>query len=157
MPIVCYDNANRQYGGEHMYSVATALGGKKKMGAGVRADDYNEFIQKGIPVEAGNFFKQLLHLTDKEFAKALGISERSFHRKKGMERLPVNASDRLYRFARIFSFAVEVLGSEDNARQWLRTPHFSLEQQTPLEMLKTDAGAKEVDDILGRIKYGMPL
>ncbi|MBF0557264.1 MAG: DUF2384 domain-containing protein [Nitrospirae bacterium] len=139
-----------------MYNVTNALGGKKKIGNVI--SDYNEIILKGIPVEAGNFFKELLRLTDKEFAKALGISERSFHRKKGKQgRLPVSASDRLYRFARIFSFAVEVMGSEENARQWLSTPHFSLERKTPLEMLKTDAGAKEVDDILGRIKYGMPV
>ena len=159
MTNVCYDNVIRQHGGDGMYDISVALGGKKALGKSAdKAGDYNAIIQSGISVEAGNHFKDLLHLTDKEFSKVLGISERSFHRKKGAKaKLSVNASDRLYRFARIFSYAVEVIGSEDNARKWLLAPHFSFEGKTPLEMLKTDAGAKDVEVVLAAIRYGAPL
>ncbi len=139
-----------------MYSIETALGGKKKIGEHKAGLD--EVILKGLPVEAANYFKQLLKLTDKEFAQVLGMSERSFHRQKqSVKRLPVNASDRLYRHARIFSLAVAVLGSEESARKWLMAPHFSLNGRSPMEVIATDAGAKKVELILGRIKYGVAL
>jgi putative toxin-antitoxin system antitoxin component (TIGR02293 family) len=58
---------------------------------------------------------------------------------------------------RVLKLAVEVMGSEESAQEWLLAPHFSLDTVPPIEMLKTDDGAKEVEDILGRIKHGMCL
>ena len=78
----------------------------------------------------------------------------------GKVRFPVKGmskSDRLYRFANIFPFAVEILGSEYNACKWLLAPHFSFKGKTPMEKLKTDAGAKEVEVILAAIRYGASL
>ena len=62
-----------------------------------------------------------------------------------------------YRVTDAYALAVEVIGSAENTRRWLLAPHFSLEGKAPLEMLKTDEGAKEVEDLLGRIKHGMCL
>jgi putative toxin-antitoxin system antitoxin component (TIGR02293 family) len=51
--------------------------------------------------------------------------------------------------------AVEVLESEENARQWLTSPQFGLGGEVPLEYAGTEVGAREVEDLLGRIEYGV--
>ena len=45
--------------------------------------------------------------------------------------------------------------SEANARQWLNAPQFGLGGAIPLEYAGTEVGAREVEDLLGRIEYGV--
>lgn len=142
-----------------MYSVITAFGGRKHLGAEPKKNsEFDSIIRKGIPVAAGNYIKELLRLSDKEFADAIGLSQRTLIRKKkASTRLSTGASDRLYRLARIFAFAVEVLGDEQHAREWLHDTQIALGNRTPLDMMRTDAGAGEVESLLGRIKHGVVL
>ena len=51
--------------------------------------------------------------------------------------------------------AVEVMESEKNARQWLTAPQFGLGGAVPLEYAETEVGAREVEDLLGRIEQGV--
>ena len=51
--------------------------------------------------------------------------------------------------------AVEVLESMDHARQWLTSPQLGLGGSVPLEYAETEVGAREVEDLLGRIEYGV--
>jgi putative toxin-antitoxin system antitoxin component (TIGR02293 family) len=46
-----------------------------------------------------------------------------------------------------------VLGSQDEAEQWLRRPAIGLEQKRPIELLTTPAGVKLVEEYLGRLEY----
>jgi putative toxin-antitoxin system antitoxin component (TIGR02293 family) len=51
--------------------------------------------------------------------------------------------------------AVEVMESEENARQWLASPQLGLGGAIPLDYATTEVGAREVEDLLGRIEYGV--
>lgn len=51
--------------------------------------------------------------------------------------------------------AVKVLESEENARVWMTSPQIGLGGAVPMEYASTDAGACEVEDLLGRIDYGV--
>ena len=51
--------------------------------------------------------------------------------------------------------AVEVMESEENARKWLASPQAGLGGAVPLEYAETEVGAREVEDLLGRIEYGV--
>lgn len=62
---------------------------------------------------------------------------------------------RATRVARIRAEAVRVFGTEAKAVGWLNTPHRLLDDQTPLEAIKTDLGLQMVTTILGRIEYGV--
>jgi putative toxin-antitoxin system antitoxin component (TIGR02293 family) len=64
-------------------------------------------------------------------------------------------SDRAFRLARILAHAVEVFESIERARDWLKSENRALDGQPPFELLDTDAGAQEVDDVLGRIEHGI--
>jgi len=57
--------------------------------------------------------------------------------------------------ARTVSQAVEVLGSIDKARTWLKTPNRALGCEMPLDLLDTEIGARQVEEILLRINYGI--
>ena len=51
--------------------------------------------------------------------------------------------------------AVEVFGGIEQARQWLSSPQFGLGGAIPLEYARTEVGAREVENLLGRIGYGV--
>jgi putative toxin-antitoxin system antitoxin component (TIGR02293 family) len=64
-------------------------------------------------------------------------------------------SDRAVRLARTVAFAEEMIGDPDKAASWLRAPNRALSGSRPIELLDTDAGAKKVRNVLGRIAYGI--
>lgn len=137
--------------------IISILGGTESLGHSVKgAMDLVDVIEKGIPWEAVLHVKSLFMLTDREFAETLGMSQRTLSRKrKAAERLTPVASDRLYRMARIFALAKDVLEDEKRAMTWLRQQQVGLGGRTPLELMHTEAGAREVEDLLGRIEYGV--
>jgi putative toxin-antitoxin system antitoxin component (TIGR02293 family) len=51
--------------------------------------------------------------------------------------------------------AEEVLGSRERAGAWLRGPVRALGEARPLELLDTDLGAQQVEQVLGRIEHGV--
>jgi putative toxin-antitoxin system antitoxin component (TIGR02293 family) len=57
--------------------------------------------------------------------------------------------------ARVYANAVEMIGDEERAIEWLNTPNRALGGEKPLDQLDTDLGARMVEDILGRIAYGV--
>jgi putative toxin-antitoxin system antitoxin component (TIGR02293 family) len=85
----------------------------------------------------------------------LGISKATLHRRKAGGRLAPAESDRVVRFARLMGRAVVVLESEATARQWLSSPQFGLGGAVPLEYAETELGAREVEDLLGRLEHGV--
>jgi putative toxin-antitoxin system antitoxin component (TIGR02293 family) len=85
----------------------------------------------------------------------LAISKATLHRRKAAGRLEPAESDRVLRFARLLGRAVEVMESEEAARQWLSAPQTGLGGAVPLDYAGTEVGAREVEDLLGRIEYGV--
>ena len=65
------------------------------------------------------------------------------------------ASDRLYRVASTLSQVVEVLGSIDKAHVWLKSPNRALGSEMPLDLLGTEIGARQVEEVLLRLNYGI--
>jgi len=86
----------------------------------------------------------------------LGISKATFHRRKGTgKKLKPSVSDRVVRFAKLLGKAIKVLGDLDDAKRWLNSPQFGLGGAVPLDYAKTEVGAREVENLLGRIEYGV--
>ena len=48
-----------------------------------------------------------------------------------------------------------VMESVENGRRWLNSPQVGLGGATPLEYAETEVGAREVEDLLGRIEHGV--
>lgn len=85
----------------------------------------------------------------------LGIPERTLARRRQEKRLRPEESDRLYRVARIATLAEEVLGGKERACRWLRRPNRALGNAAPFDHLDTELGARQVEDVLGRIAHGV--
>ena len=59
--------------------------------------------------------------------------------------------------AGLWAEATDVWGGEEEARAFLFRPHPLLEGRTPIDLvLGSDLGARLVEDILGRLRYGSP-
>ncbi len=112
-------------------------------------------IQIGLPVRELGDLQASLAVPMERLAPMLGISKATLHRRKAGGRLAPAESDRVVRFARLMGKAVEVMESEENARQWLTSPQFGLGGAVPLDYARTEVGAREVEDLLGRIEYGV--
>ncbi len=114
-----------------------------------------EILRLGLPVEELEVLQDSLDVPMDKLALMLGISKATLHRRKAGGRLGPAESDRVVRFARLMGKAVEVLESERSARRWLNSPQLGLGGAVPLEFAETEVGAREVEDLLGRIEYGV--
>jgi putative toxin-antitoxin system antitoxin component (TIGR02293 family) len=114
-----------------------------------------EVLRVGLPVQELNDLQATLAVPMDKLVPMLGISKATLHRRKAEGRLDQAESDRVVRFARLMGKAVEVMESEEGARQWLNSPQFGLGGAVPLEYAETEVGAREVENLLGRIEYGV--
>ena len=76
------------------------------------------------------------------------------HRKSRHEALTHDESDRAVRIARIASLAEEVFGNDAKAARWLRKAKTRFEGRSPFELLRTEAGARLVEEMLLQLDYG---
>jgi putative toxin-antitoxin system antitoxin component (TIGR02293 family) len=112
-------------------------------------------LKAGFPVAELDDLQSNLYLPMDKLAPMLGISKATLHRRKNAGRLDAAESDRVLRFARILGRAAEVMESLENGRHWLTSPQVGLGGAVPLEYAETEVGAREVEDLLGRIEYGV--
>lgn len=77
------------------------------------------------------------------------------HRLKDDKPLSPEESDKAVRVARVWDEACEVFGSMEKAGRWLRRPTRQLGGETPMDLLDTEIGARQVENALGEIAHGM--
>jgi putative toxin-antitoxin system antitoxin component (TIGR02293 family) len=113
-------------------------------------------VRKGLPANSITALAERLDLGNGAVSHKLGIPQRTLTRRLSRRsRLTAAESDRTVRLARVYANAVEMIGEEEKAVEWLRTPNRALGGERPLDLLDTDVGAREVEDVLGRIAYGV--
>lgn len=112
-------------------------------------------VQFGLPVRELDDLQTNLKVPMDKLGPMLGISKATLHRRKLSGRLDQAESDRVVRYARLLGKAIEVMESKENARQWLSAPQVGLGGAVPLEYAETEVGAREVEDLLGRIEHGV--
>ncbi|MEZ0389687.1 MAG: antitoxin Xre/MbcA/ParS toxin-binding domain-containing protein [Verrucomicrobium sp.] len=131
------------------YRVKTRFPGNMTSGELISA------IEKGLPFQELVALQESFGVSLERLAGILGMAKATLNRRRVQGRLIPEESDRIVRFARLMSKAVEVLESEDQARLWLTCPQTGLGGAIPLEYARTEVGAREVDDLLSRIEYGV--
>ena len=114
-----------------------------------------KLIQGGLKLDELEKLRAILDLPMEKLAATLGISKATLHRRKASGRLDPGESDRVVRFARLVGKAVDVFESQEDARTWLSSPQVGLGGAAPLEYAATEVGAREVENLLGRIEYGV--
>jgi putative toxin-antitoxin system antitoxin component (TIGR02293 family) len=114
-----------------------------------------QVIQNGLAMKELEDLQTSIGLPMEKLFPLLGISKATHHRRKASGKLDAGESDRVVRFARLMGKAIAVMESEENARQWLNSPQVGLGGAVPLAFAATEVGAREVEDLLGRIEHGV--
>jgi len=136
-------------------AVVRELGGERTLGCHLSSDgDLRQAIREGFRPLVVEELMRASGLTLKELAGALDLSPRSLQRRRHSGRLAAYESDRLYRLARIVAVANEYLGDRQRALRWLKRPNRALGGIAPVAAIDTELGARQVENILGRIAYG---
>jgi putative toxin-antitoxin system antitoxin component (TIGR02293 family) len=113
-------------------------------------------VEEGLPVtEIVQFGKQAGFTTD-ELARLIQIPPRTYARRVASKsRLKVAEGERAVRIMRLFDRAKQVFGTDENTRGWFNARLLALGRKTPLEYAQTEPGAREVENIIGRIEHGV--
>jgi putative toxin-antitoxin system antitoxin component (TIGR02293 family) len=139
------------------YTIPDVLGGEVILGKAFnRSGELAELVREGLPVRSLFLLAQRLDLRQAEISEKIGIPQRTLTRRMTQDsRLTPAESDRTVRLAQVYATATETLGDGDKAAAWLKTPNRVLRGGRPLDQMDTDPGVREVEDILGRIAYGV--
>jgi putative toxin-antitoxin system antitoxin component (TIGR02293 family) len=92
--------------------------------------------------------------SDREIERFVIPARTRRHRRQRKQPLSIEESDRLVRLARVQALAEDVFGDAEKAGRWLRQGLGILNRQAPLELARTEAGMRVVEQILGRIDWG---
>ncbi len=95
------------------------------------------------------------HIPEPLLQRTLHISPSTFQRRKRGGRFTADESDRFVRLVGLYGMAEDVLGSKRDGSEWMSAPNRSLGGVSPAEFAITETGAREVEELLGRIAHGV--
>jgi putative toxin-antitoxin system antitoxin component (TIGR02293 family) len=130
------------------------LGGQRALGADISSEaDLARIVDRGIRLTV------LKHVARAGFSKQeierLIIPARTLrHRKARREPLSVEESDRVVRLTRIQALAEDVFGDVGKANRWLRAELGILDGKSPLEVARTESGARLIEQLLAKLDWG---
>jgi putative toxin-antitoxin system antitoxin component (TIGR02293 family) len=130
------------------------LGGERTLGRKAESK-WVALLRAGLPYSALESVMDTLGLTRQEASELLAVPLRTLARRKRAHKLLAPESNRLFRLTKIAAHAVDVLGSKETAAHWLREPIRATGGVAPITLLDTEAGLELIDEILGRIEYGL--
>lgn len=136
--------------------LVSTLGGRRALRANVEnLEALRLRLRQGLPYGVLAALTSTYDIDLKSLAVVLHIPARTLARRRLQRRFRPDESDRLFRVARIAALAEESLGGRDRAARWLKRPNRALGNAVPLHHLDTELGARQVEDILGRIAHGI--
>jgi putative toxin-antitoxin system antitoxin component (TIGR02293 family) len=134
--------------------VARKLGGKPVLGRVVRSQADLALVVRGrLPLVALEGLAEA-GLSEQEIERLVIPQRTRRHRAAKKQPLTVEESDRAVRLLRIQTLAEDTFGSKAKADTWLRRPLAELHGETPLDIARTEAGARLVETILAKIAWG---
>ncbi|MCF6258469.1 MAG: DUF2384 domain-containing protein [Gammaproteobacteria bacterium] len=113
-------------------------------------------IKRGFPVSVIDKIITELDISQGELLEIISLPSATLTRRRSEKRLNPKESDRIYRVARVYRSVLQLFeGDKEAARSWLREPAKAFSGDTPLHHLNTEAGADEVQDLIGRLEHGV--
>ena len=112
-------------------------------------------VSSGLATGILSTIQERLGISNLDLSEMLLISPRTLDRRKKEATLPADESERTYRIARLTELAADILGTMEKASEWFKTPNFALGNKKPIELVKTEPGARLVERTLRQIEYGI--
>lgn len=113
-----------------------------------------DFVKAGITKEQLSRLKKVLDLDYFTLSGMLAITERTIHMKKDDETFSHIISDRIMYVADLYSYGYRVFGSRDSFNTWMRMPNKYFFGKTPIELMETQVGGKQVENEIYRYEVG---
>jgi putative toxin-antitoxin system antitoxin component (TIGR02293 family) len=136
--------------------IIQVLGGKSVLKRNISSEtQLREAVREGLPYESLAIVVEKLGIKGDKVAEVIQLPLRTIARRKKEKRLEPDESDRVVRLARIGAMAAYVLGNEQKASVWLHERNRALGGIAPLDILDTDIGTRQVEEVLGRIEHGV--
>ncbi len=118
------------------------------------ASQYLLILDKGLPLRSIDKIAGALAPEDRQFRYRI-VSKATLARRKASRRLNKAQSELVTRLAEVWTDALRVWKTEENARSFLYRKHPLLENKRPVDLtLQSELGAQLVRDILGRLEHG---
>jgi putative toxin-antitoxin system antitoxin component (TIGR02293 family) len=136
--------------------IADVMGGTAVLGEAIHsAHDLEAAVGTGLPKQALRLTLGRACATAKEATTMLYrvVPEATYKRRA---RLTPAQSERTERLARVIAAAEYVWSDRADAQAWLAKAHPELENRSPLEASLSELGARRVEELLGRLFYGIP-
>ena len=141
---------------EETRKVVALLGGPEVFTTRIKTSrDLQAALREGFPYASFEAVMEALQSNTKDLARLVGVATRTLARRKDSQTLSPIESDRLYRVARLTLLAHATLGSLEQAREWLHKSNQALGGDSPLSVLDTEIGERQVEELLHRISYGI--
>jgi putative toxin-antitoxin system antitoxin component (TIGR02293 family) len=113
-------------------------------------------VKRGFAYRVLERFQRNSALPFERLVDLVDIPRRTLARRKRDGRFLPDESDRLLRAARLFGRTLTLFeGDRDDATEWLTRPQPALGGAVPIELAKTDVGAREVETLVGRLEHGV--
>lgn len=138
-------------------SIDRMLGDKQTSNARPKTPfEWHALLLSGLPQRALESFKEATALSDARLATLVGVSGKTLQRARGSrQRLDAVTSDRLFRTASLVALAAEVLESKERGIAWLSRGQIGLGGKVPFDLMTTEAGSEQVEQLLLRIEHGV--
>ena len=136
------------------FLTAEQLGGAKTIGRQVQSEaDLARAVELGFPTATIDALRKR-GVTDRDIA-ALIIKPRTLsHRRVKHSRLTMEESDRAVRLARVRALAEGAFADRHKADRWLHQELTALDGRRPIDLIRTQVGARMVEGLLASIAWG---
>ena len=112
-------------------------------------------VREGLPLKSLAQLSAHVAPDDSSFKYRIVKKATYARRKHTGEPLSQLESEVVVRISRLWSFGLEIFDDEDATRTFFTLPHPMLAGESPLDVaLSGEAGARLVENILGRLLYG---
>jgi putative toxin-antitoxin system antitoxin component (TIGR02293 family) len=118
--------------------------------------DLIRHIKNGLAFSALESLSSITGQTLPELAAHVGIPLRTLARRKSAGKLSMEESERVVRLANLYEKAEELFnGDKVSTRRWMSQPKKALGGDSPLDYAGTELGAREVENLIGRLQHGV--
>lgn len=112
-------------------------------------------VEEGLPVSALRAVADGRTVTLSDLVGIVATRRTLDRRLAENDRLSLDESDRLARFAEILDLTTHIIGDRSGAMAWLRSPKRRLDGERPLDLMRTYSGGEAVVNLLNQARYGM--
>jgi len=116
-----------------------------------------QLVRTGAPVTVIFQLGRTYDTSQQDLSKFLSIAPSTLgRRKKGGDLLSSAETDRAVRYARLHKLTNDMMrGDSEAANRWLKSPKKLFGGESPMERATSEAGASEVEQLIGRIRHGV--